>query len=132
MHSSSRTVRSLRRATFFLALTGHTRFVTLGLGPVGSSYQMLRDGATTRSLNQEEGWFITTTLFSHFRKPDWPGGAGSFAAFFLATEEDHPHLAAGAYRAESLSDIQYSFAWSEQGARDKVRAQRFATPTVRC
>lgn len=117
----NRTITQARQ--FFLALSGHTRFIALGLGPAGSSYQMLRDGAPTRALNQEEGWFSTTTLLSHFRKPDWHTGAGAFAAFYVATEEDPPYLVAGAYRALSIpSDIQYAFAWSQNGVRDKLQS----------
>lgn len=116
----NRTIKQARQ--FFLALTGHSRFAALGLKPPGSAARMLRDGATTRSLNQDEDWFVTTTLFSHFRKPAWPKGAGAFAAFYVATEDEAPQLAAGAYRADSTTDIQYSFAWSD-GARDKVKSQ---------
>lgn len=114
----NRTIKQARQ--FFLALTGHSGFAALGLAPVGTSHLMLRDGGATRSLNQDEGLFVTTTLFAHFRKPQWPDTVGVFAAFFLETDEDHPYLVAGMYSAKSLTDIQYSFAWSEEVDRDKL------------
>ena len=112
------TIKQARQ--FFLALTEDSEFANLGLTPVSGSHLMLRDGGATRSLNQTEGWFVTTTLFAHFRKPTWAENAGAFAAFFLQTEEDHPYLVAGGYSAQTLTDIQYSFAWSEEVDRNQL------------
>jgi hypothetical protein len=106
----NRTTKQARQ--FFLALTGHTRFGALGLKPLSRSFEMLRDGGGTRSLNQEEDWFTTSTLLSPFRKPEWDPRAGVFAAFYLAAD-DEPDLNAGLFWADPARDFQYGFAWSE-------------------
>jgi hypothetical protein len=108
---ASRTIGQERQ--FFLALTGHARLAAMGLEPVGGAARMLRDGGRAEALKTNEGCFVTTE-FSHYRKVTWPKGAGAFAALYLTTEEDQPHLAVGAFRTKQLPGIQYWFAWSEE------------------
>jgi hypothetical protein len=116
----NRTIKQARQ--FFLTLTADSRFAELGLTPAtGQKHAMLRDGGGARNLDRDEGWFLMSTFFGHYRRSAWPGGAGAFAAIYNV-EGAAPALDAGAYWGDTITDIQYSFAWADFAAQDSFRS----------
>lgn len=105
---------------FYLTLHDQPAYRATGLGPVGNSYQMLRNGAST-GLSQHEESFQVSTLISLYRRPEWEPGLGAYAAFYFEPD-DEPHLDVGAYVTSGTGGLHWDYEWS--GGVEDLRSER--------
>lgn len=96
---------------FYLTLHDQPAFRATGLGPLGNSYRMLRNGAST-GLSQHEELFQVTTFISPYRKSTWRTGLGAFAAFYFASDNE-PKLHVGAFHSPATSELHWDYEYSE-------------------
>jgi hypothetical protein len=106
----NRAIRAARQ----LLLTLHSRpaFQAAGYVPFGRNFALRRDGTST-ALTESEDYFTTNIALSVYRKEPWPEGAGVYIAVDLSSD-DEPELQAGAFFAESSSDLVWSYAYSDE------------------
>lgn len=86
---------------FFRYLHETPAFRAIGLGSYWNGFEMRRNGTSFR-LSQDEEWFEISMFMGAYRHPDWNQGAGAYAAFYFASD-DEPMLQVGAFTSTSAS-----------------------------
>lgn len=106
----------------FLALRSESRFVKLGLEPIGGpTLTILRDDGSG-VLTAYEDWFQVSNLMIAARHPTWPERAGVYAAVWLPGD-DEAELQAGAFYAhDSLKELSYAYGESEDVAPTELQS----------